>query len=101
MSLLLLTCRAVFITGVGLYQAYRNELTYRSFTDAYQLFAVAFAIVMFGYVYGPVDGALPSASDTAIKISSSVGAAIGQFGFGVLSDILGRKKVHSPQIESD
>lgn len=64
-----------------------------SFTDAYQLFAVAFAIVMFAYVYNPTDGQLPSSSDTTIKISSSVGAAIGQFGFGLLSDLWGRKKV--------
>jgi hypothetical protein len=36
---------------------------------------------------------LPNRIDTAIKISSSVGTVIGQIGFGVLNDILGRKKV--------
>jgi len=64
-----------------------------SFTDAYQLFAVAFAVVMFAHVYNPEAGDLAPSAETAIKIASSVGTVIGQFGFGFLSDILGRKKV--------
>ena len=64
-----------------------------SFTDAYQLFAVAFATVMFGHVYYPETGALPTSADTAIKIASSVGTVIGQIAFGLLSDLLGRKRV--------
>ena len=47
---------------------------------------------MVGYVYYP-SGALPSSSDTAIKISTSAGTVIGQLGFGFMADHLGRKKV--------
>jgi len=64
-----------------------------SFTDAYDIFAVNFANVMVGYVYYPTTGALPTSSDTAIKISTSAGTVIGQLGFGALADHLGRKKV--------
>ena len=48
---------------------------------------------MIGYVYFPETGALPSAADTAIKISTSAGTVLGQLGFGFLADHLGRKKV--------
>jgi PHS family inorganic phosphate transporter-like MFS transporter len=48
---------------------------------------------MVGYVYYPTTGALPSSSDTAIKISTSAGTVLGQLGFGFLADHLGRKKV--------
>lgn len=64
-----------------------------SYTDAYDIFAVNFANVIVGYVYYPTIGALPSSSDTAIKISTSAGTVIGQLGFGFLADHLGRKKV--------
>ena len=69
-----------------------------SFTDAYDIFAVNFANVMIGYVYYPTTGALPSSSDTAIKISTSAGTVIGQLGFGFLADHLGRKKVRPAQL---
>lgn len=59
-----------------------------SFTDAYQLFGVAFAIIMFENVYGP----LTDGQETGIKISASVGAVAGQPLFGLLSDLFGRKK---------
>lgn len=48
---------------------------------------------MFGHVYNPENGELPTSSNTAILLASSVGTVIGQFGFGLLSDLLGRKKV--------
>jgi PHS family inorganic phosphate transporter-like MFS transporter len=54
---------------------------------------------MFGHVYNPVDGELSTSSETAIKLASSVGTVIGQFGFGLLSDLLGRKKVSTLSIE--
>jgi MFS transporter, PHS family, inorganic phosphate transporter len=64
-----------------------------SFTDAYQLFVVSFACVMFGYVYYPNEKKLPTSAETAIKLASSVGTVIGQISFGIFSDLLGRKKV--------
>ena len=48
---------------------------------------------MVGYVYFPKTGALPSSSDTAIKIATSCGTVIGQLGFGFLADHVGRKRV--------
>jgi MFS transporter, PHS family, inorganic phosphate transporter len=71
-----------------------------SFADAYDLFAVNFANILFGYVYYPDTGVLPSSVDVAIKMSSSVGTVMGQIGFGVLNDIYGRKKVPSLSFES-
>lgn len=69
-----------------------------SYTDSYDLFAVTFANVMFGYVfYSTADknpNELPGPSDTAIKVASSVGTIIGQIIFGLLNDIYGRRKVH-------
>jgi MFS transporter, PHS family, inorganic phosphate transporter len=57
---------------------------------------VNFADLMVGYVYFPKTGALPTSSDTAIKISTSCGTVIGQLGFGFLADHVGRKRV-SPE----
>ena len=48
---------------------------------------------MFGFVYYPQEGNLPTSAETAIKLASSVGAVIGQILFGLFSDALGRKKV--------
>jgi MFS transporter, PHS family, inorganic phosphate transporter len=48
---------------------------------------------MVGYVYFPKTGALPTSSDTAIKVATSAGTVVGQLGFGFLADHLGRKKV--------
>lgn len=39
-------------------------------------------------------GKIPEPSDTAIKVSTSAGTVIGQVGFGILADIVGRKKVN-------
>jgi MFS transporter, PHS family, inorganic phosphate transporter len=50
---------------------------------------------MVGYVYYPAKGAMPSSSDTAIKVSTSAGTVLGQLGFGFLADHVGRKKVPS------
>jgi len=47
---------------------------------------------MIGYVYYP-SGALPTNSDTALKIATVAGTVVGQLGFGYLADHLGRKKV--------
>lgn len=78
--------RAIVVAGVGFY------------TDAYDIFAVNFANVMIGYVYFPATGALPTSSDTALKIGTSAGTVIGQLGFGFLADHLGRKKMYGIEL---
>lgn len=43
---------------------------------------------MLGIVYYPGVGKMPTSSDTAIKLATSAGTVIGQFGFGTLADIV-------------
>lgn len=58
------------------------------FTDSYDIFAVSLLTVMLGIVYFPGYGKMPTTSDTAIKLATSAGTVIGQFGFGALADIV-------------
>jgi len=56
-------------------------------------------MVMFGHIYSTsTNGLLSSGAETAIKIAASVGTVIGQLTFGLLADILGRKRVHLIQL---
>jgi len=48
---------------------------------------------MIGFVYYPDTGVLPGTLDTSIKVACSAGTVVGQVGFGILNDVLGRKKV--------
>lgn len=43
-------------------------------------------------------GKIPSTADTAIKVSTSAGTVIGQVGFGILADMLGRKKMYGLEL---
>jgi len=74
--------RAIVVAGVGF------------FTDAYDIFAINLTTQMFGLVYWHTSnkGAIPTNSDTAIKVATSGGTVLGQLGFGFLADIVGRKK---------
>lgn len=51
---------------------------------------------MLGIVYHK--GALTTPQDTAIKLATSAGTVIGQFGFGALADIVGRKKMYGLEL---
>lgn len=74
--------RACVVAGIGF------------FTDSYDIFAVGLLTTMLGIVYFPHNkGVMPTSSDTAIKVSTSAGTVVGQFGFGILADIVGRKKM--------
>lgn len=54
---------------------------------------------MLGIVYKHDNaGALTTAQDTAIKLSTSAGTVIGQVGFGALADIVGRKKMYGLEL---
>lgn len=43
-------------------------------------------------------GILPSNSDTAIKVATSGGTILGQVGFGILADVVGRKKMYGLEL---
>ncbi|KAJ8057928.1 hypothetical protein OCU04_013107 [Sclerotinia nivalis] len=78
--------RACVVAGIGF------------FTDSYDIFA-GLLTSMLGIVYFPHNkGVMPTTSDTAIKVSTSAGTVVGQFGFGVLADIVGRKKMYGLEL---
>ena len=43
-------------------------------------------------------GKIPSHADTAIKVATSTGTVVGQVGFGILADIVGRKKMYGMEL---
>ena len=63
------------------------------------VFAVSLLSTMVGIVYfNKKKGVTPPNSDTAIKVSTSAGTVIGQFGFGALADIVGRKRMYGLEL---
>lgn len=80
--------RAVIVAGVGF------------FTDAYDLFAIGLVINMLGVVYWLKDnkGSVPSGSSTALKSVQSGGNVIGQVLFGILADVVGRKRMYGLEL---
>ena len=43
-------------------------------------------------------GSIPTNSETAIKVATSGGTVIGQVGFGILADIVGRKRMYGLEL---
>ncbi|KAF5677356.1 phosphate permease [Fusarium heterosporum] len=78
--------RACVVAGVGF------------FTDSYDIFVVSMLTIMLGIVYHPGSGKLPTSSDNAIKLSTSAGTVVGQLGFGMLADIVGRKRMYGLEL---
>ncbi|RKL15309.1 Repressible high-affinity phosphate permease [Fusarium oxysporum] len=78
--------RACVVAGVGF------------FTDSYDIFCVSMLTIMLGIVYYPGKGKLATSSDNAIKLSTSAGTVIGQLGFGMLADIVGRKRMYGLEL---
>lgn len=79
--------RAILVAGTGF------------FTDSYDIFCVSLLTIMLGIVYRPTHkGTLSTPQDTAIKVATSAGTVIGQFGFGALADIVGRKKMYGLEL---
>lgn len=82
--------RACVVAGVGF------------FTDSYDIFAVSLLSTLVGIVYFHGEksnpGVTPPNADTAIKVSTSAGTVIGQFGFGALADIVGRKRMYGLEL---
>jgi len=54
--------------------------------------------VVFWHTAKSKPGIIPVSSDTAIKVATSGGTVIGQVGFGILADILGRKKMYGLEL---
>lgn len=78
--------RACVVAGVGF------------FTDSYDIFCVSMLTIMLGIVYYPGVGVMPTTSDSAVKLSTSAGTVIGQLGFGMLADIVGRKRMYGMEL---
>ncbi|KAH3903645.1 phosphate transporter PHO84 SCDLUD_001290 [Saccharomycodes ludwigii] len=76
--------RAIMVAGVGF------------LTDSYDIFAINLGITMMSYVNW--EGSMPSSTSTLLKVSTSVGTVIGQFGFGIMADIVGRKKIYGSEL---
>lgn len=51
---------------------------------------------MIGIVY--FGGSITDSADTAIKVATSAGTIVGQLGFGIIADLLGRKRIVSNSI---
>ncbi|CAG8787579.1 19861_t:CDS:2, partial [Dentiscutata erythropus] len=77
--------RTCIVAGVGF------------FADAYDIFAINLVVVMLGYVYYG-KSSLPTDVDLSLKLATPLGTFIGQFGFGLLADLLGRKKMYGIEL---
>lgn len=78
--------RAIVVAGVGF------------FTDSYDIFTASMLTVMLGIVYFPGKGSMPTSSDSAIKLATSAGTVIGQVGFGIAADLVGRKRMYGLEL---
>lgn len=78
--------RACVVAGVGF------------FTDSYDIFTASMLTIMLGIVYYPGVGKMPATSDNAIKLATSAGTVVGQLGFGMMADIVGRKKMYGLEL---
>ncbi|KAL0021007.1 hypothetical protein WJX77_006224 [Trebouxia sp. C0004] len=69
--------------------------TCRFFTDAYDLFVISIVKPMIAILYYPqFNGKLPLTPDLWITGVALAGALVGQVGFGLMGDYLGRRKVY-------
>ncbi|OBA25812.1 MFS general substrate transporter [Hanseniaspora valbyensis NRRL Y-1626] len=66
--------------------------------DSYDIFTISIALTMMTPIYFAGESALSYGMSTWIKVATSVGAVIGQVGFGIMSDVLGRKKVYGLEL---
>jgi PHS family inorganic phosphate transporter-like MFS transporter len=79
--------RAVVVAGIGF------------FTDSYDLFSINLVVPMLGVVYFLENkGKVPSEDATWMKTVQSGGTIIGQVGFGILADLVGRKKMYGLEL---
>jgi PHS family inorganic phosphate transporter-like MFS transporter len=72
-------------------------------TDAFGLFALNVVTPMLGYVYWPSESpdvipSVPSSVKTAMMCSTLAATMVGQIGFGVAADFLGRRKMYGLEL---
>ncbi|EER37788.1 phosphate transporter [Histoplasma capsulatum H143] len=61
-----------------------------------RIFAVGIIIPMLSHVYW--HGAMPATIETAMRAATLVGTIIGQYAFGVLADLYGRRKMYGLEL---
>ncbi|KAI5240891.1 inorganic phosphate transporter [Aureobasidium subglaciale] len=66
-------------------------------TDAYNIFAINLVMPMIGHVYY-TSGVVPHEYEVAINIATLGGSIIGQLGFGIVGDWLGRRKAYGLEL---
>lgn len=76
--------KMILIAGVGF------------LTDAYDIFSINLGTTMLAVAF--YNGTIPDSSQTLIKVSTSVGTVVGQFGFGIIADVFGRKKIYGSEL---
>ncbi|KAI8813801.1 phosphate transporter [Cladochytrium replicatum] len=80
--------RAILVAGSGF------------LTDSYDNFVIGLAVPMIAVVYfnSPTYKLPMFVQDGMVKAASSIGNLIGQFSFGIMGDILGRKKMYGIEL---
>lgn len=66
--------------------------------DSYDIFTISIALTMMTPIYFSGGNTLSYGIETWVKTATSVGAVLGQVGFGIMSDVLGRKKVYGLEL---
>ncbi|THY23069.1 inorganic phosphate transporter [Aureobasidium pullulans] len=66
-------------------------------TDAYNIFSINLVMPMIGHIYYP-NGIVPREYQVAINIATLGGSILGQLGFGIAGDWLGRRKAYGLEL---
>ncbi|KAL6935677.1 related to Inorganic phosphate transporter PHO84 [Hanseniaspora guilliermondii] len=66
--------------------------------DSYDIFTISIALTMMTPIYFSGANTLSYGIETWVKTATSVGAVLGQVGFGIMSDVIGRKKVYGLEL---
>ncbi|KAI8915571.1 major facilitator superfamily domain-containing protein, partial [Gorgonomyces haynaldii] len=79
--------RAILVAGTGF------------LTDSYDNFVIGLMVSMIGFVYfDQTTGKMPDGYSSTIKAASSWGNLVGQFAFGMMGDVFGRKKMYGVEL---
>jgi MFS transporter, PHS family, inorganic phosphate transporter len=67
-------------------------------TDAYDIFALNVVIPMLGHIFWSQQGEVPQGVQTGMMCATLAGTMIGQIGFGIAADVLGRRKMYGLEL---